>query len=164
MQQRVHARRAAAGREPHEHTLELGHLACDDVEQRVGLARHPVGGDHLGHRADRAGEAPMGDVVVALEGHRDVDLQREAGRGRIHARDDAAHDPRLLEPPDPVQGGRGRQPHEARELDVRAIRVDLQLLEQARSTKSSERALVRIIVRLERTSSSHRAAFAYVAP
>src|SRR4051794_41682378 len=45
--------RAAARRERDEHPLELGEIARDDREQRVGLPRHPRRGGRLvevGHR------------------------------------------------------------------------------------------------------------------
>ena len=72
----------------------------------------------------------MRGVVVALERHGDVDLQREAGRGGVQPGDDGAHDAGLLEAADAVQRGGGGEADEPRELDVRAVRVGLQLRQQ----------------------------------
>jgi hypothetical protein len=72
----------------------------------------------------------MGRIIVALKRHCDVDLERETGRRGVDPSSYATHDPGLLQPPHTVKRGRRRKPDDASELDVRTVRVGLQLLEQ----------------------------------
>jgi hypothetical protein len=53
-----------------------------------------------------------------------------AGRDPVELGADDPDDACLLQPPDPVQGRRGRQAGQAGELDVGAVRVFLQCGEQ----------------------------------
>ena len=76
---------------------------------------------------------PRGRLLVPLtQRDRDIDLQREAGGGRVEAGDDPADDPGFLESPDAVQGRRRRKADNAGELDIGAVRVGLKFLEQAK--------------------------------
>jgi O-acetylserine/cysteine efflux transporter len=79
----------------------------------------------------RLPEAPVGGLAVVLERHRNVDLEWEAGRGRVEPGRHAPHDAGLLETADAVQGCRGREPDQAGQLHVGAVGVGLELLEQA---------------------------------
>jgi hypothetical protein len=72
----------------------------------------------------------LGARVVPGQRGRDVQLQREAGRGRVEPGADDPDDARFLQPPDPVQGGGRRQARQPGELDVGAVRVLLQRSEQ----------------------------------
>src|SRR5262249_9278959 len=56
--------------------------------------------------------------------------RREPGGGRVELGADDPDDARLLQPADPVQRRRRGEADQARELDVRAVRVDLQRSEQ----------------------------------
>jgi hypothetical protein len=68
--------------------------------------------------------------VMAAEGGGHVHLQGEPAGGRVELSADDADDTRLLQPAHPVQGRRGGQPHQARKLDIRAVRVGLQRSQQ----------------------------------
>ena len=68
---------------------------------------------------------------MVLKGHRDVDLEREADRSGVEPGRHAAHDAGLFEAAQAVQGGRGGEPNQAGELHIRAVRVGLELLQQA---------------------------------
>ena len=60
------------------------------------------------------------------QGGRHVDLQREAAGVRVELGADDPDDARLLQPADPVQGGRGRQADQPGQLDVGPVRILLQ--------------------------------------
>jgi hypothetical protein len=75
-------------------------------------------------------EDARGPCVVPAERRHDVHLQRKPGRGGVELGADDADDAGLLQPADPVQGGRRGQPDQAGQLDVRAVRVGLQRGEQ----------------------------------
>ena len=67
---------------------------------------------------------------MAAQGRGHIHLQREPGGCRVELGADDADDAGVLQPADPVQCRRGGQPDEARELDVRAVRIGLQGIEQ----------------------------------
>ena len=76
----------------------------------------------------RRHELLVAGVVVALERHQHVDVQREPGQRRIEFGHHRSDDARGLQPPHAVQRCCRRQPDQPRELDVRAVGIDLQLL------------------------------------
>jgi hypothetical protein len=125
-----HQPRPSAGGQADQDLLQFGDVAGHHGEQVVGLARHVVGGDDLRRGPDQVVEHLAGAQIVAGQGGRHVDLEREAAGIRVEPGADDADDARLLEPADPVQGGRGRQADQAGQLDVGAVRILLQRGEQ----------------------------------
>jgi hypothetical protein len=115
-----------AHRELAQHLLQLGDVAGHQGDEVVHLARHQVGRDHLGHRAQHLLEGVAGPGVVPGERRRDVDRQREARRGRVEPGRDDPDDPGLLEVPDPVQRGRRGQAHRPGQVDVCNICIRLE--------------------------------------
>jgi hypothetical protein len=59
-----------------------------------------------------------------------VDLEREAGAARVHARVDAGDHALLLQAPDAVERRGGGESDDPRELDVRAVGVLLELAQE----------------------------------
>jgi hypothetical protein len=76
-------------------------------------------------------EPAVGGGVVARERDHHVDLQREAGGVVVQPGGDAPDHARLLQAPDAIQRrGRG-QADDPSELDVRAVGVHLQLVQES---------------------------------
>ena len=121
---------AAASRQASQHGLQFGDVPGDDGEEIVGLAGHDVCRDDLRQGPDQVFEDVLGALVVPGQRGRDVQLQREAGRGRVEPGADHPDDAGLLQPPDPVQGGGRRQARQPGKLDVGTVRVLLQCSEQ----------------------------------
>ena len=110
-------------------------IAADNVAGEMDylmtvVARDVVRRDDLGQRPDQVVEDPAGVRVMTCERGRHVQLQRKPGGLGVELGADDADDPRLLQPADPVQRGRGGQADETRKLDVRAVRILLQSGEQ----------------------------------
>src|SRR3954451_10877482 len=121
---------AAARGERDEDPLELREVARDDREQRVGLPRHPRRRRDLRQLGHRRLESPLERLLVASERYRSVDAETEAGGGLVDVGVDPLDHPRLLQAPDAVERGGGREARQAGELHVGPIGVALELIEE----------------------------------